>query len=86
MRYSVYIRNAAHRVFGKFNFDGYFTYYSAKYSSATLALNEGADRNTFSHLLDHENFNTIDNYAGRADDRKVLEAMEILDWNLRIHK
>ena len=58
--------------------DGYFTYYSARYSSATLALNEGAGRNTVSHLLDHENFSTIDNYAGRADEGKVLEAMEIL--------
>ena len=55
-----------------------FYFYLASYSSATLALNEGVDRNTVSHLLDHENFSTIDNYAGRADDEKVLKAMEIL--------
>ena len=76
--YARYIRNACTRVSKRLEFEGYFTYYSARYSSATLALNEGADRNTVSHLLDHENFSTIDNYAGRADDEKVLKAMEIL--------
>ena len=76
--YSGYIRKAGVRISERIGFDGYFTYYSARYSSATLALNEGADRNTVSHLLDHENFSTIDNYAGRADDEKVLKTMEIL--------
>lgn len=76
--YSGYIRKASKRICARLGFEGYFTYYSARYSSATLALNEGADRNTVSHLLDHENFSTIDNYAGRADDEKVLKAMEIL--------
>lgn len=76
--YSGYIRKAGVRVSNRIGLEGYFTYYSARYSSATLALNEGADRNTVSHLLDHENFSTIDNYAGRADDEKVLKAMEIL--------
>ena len=76
--YSGYIRKAGKRISDRINLGGYFTYYSARYSSATLALNEGADRNTVSHLLDHENFSTIDNYAGRADDEKVLKAMEIL--------
>jgi integrase len=76
--YARYIRNACTRVSKRLEFEGYFTYYSARYSSATLALNEGADRNTVSHLLDHENFSTIDNYAGRADDDKVVKAMEIL--------
>ena len=76
--YSVYIRNSCKVVSKRLGFDGYFTYYSARYSSATLALNEGADRNTVSHLLDHENFSTIDNYAGRADDEKVVKAMDIL--------
>ncbi|MCR9290582.1 MAG: site-specific integrase [Bacteroidetes bacterium] len=79
LRYAKYIRDAAfYTCKNKLKWDGYFTFYSARYSSATLALNEGADRNTVSHLLDHENFSTIDNYAGRADDTKVLEAMEIL--------
>jgi site-specific recombinase XerD len=59
-------------------FPGYFTFYSVRYSSATVALNEGADKNTVSHLLDQENLSTIDNYAGRADDDKVLAAMEVL--------
>ncbi|MEM9884458.1 MAG: hypothetical protein AAF849_01095 [Bacteroidota bacterium] len=72
------IRHACVIISSKLEFDGYFTYYSARYSSATLALNEGADRNTVSHLLDHESFSTIDNYAGEADDEKVLKAMEIL--------
>ena len=76
--YSGYIYKMARRVSERLSFDGYFSYYSARYSSATLALNEGADRNTVSHLLDHENFSTIDNYAGRADDSKVVKAMEIL--------
>ncbi|MEL7119170.1 MAG: tyrosine-type recombinase/integrase [Bacteroidota bacterium] len=76
--YSNRIRHACVRVSKKLEFNGYFTYYSTRYSSATLALNEGADRNTVSHLLDHENFSTIDNYAGRADDEKVLKAMDIL--------
>lgn len=78
LSYANRIRNACKRVSERIGFDSYFTFYSARYSSATLALNEGADRNTVSHLLDHENFSTIDNYAGRADNEKVLSAMEIL--------
>ncbi len=76
--YASCIRKTASRISKCLEFDGYFTYYSARYSSATLALNMGADRNTVSHLLDHANFSTIDHYAGRADDGKVLEVMELL--------
>ncbi len=76
--YTRRIWNACKKTSKRLDFEGYFTFYSARYSSATLALNEGADRNTVSHLLDHENFSTIDNYAGRADDSKVVKAMEIL--------
>ena len=76
--YSGYIRKAAKRISKRLSFDGYFTYYSARYSSATLALNEGVDKNTVSHLLDHENFSTIDNYAGRANDENIVKAMEVL--------
>lgn len=76
--YSKYIWNMCRKASQELGFDGHFTYYSARYTSATIALNEGADKNTVSHLLDHENLSTIDNYAGRADDSKVLEAMEIL--------
>ena len=58
--------------------DGYFTFYSARHTSATIALNSGADKNTVSHLLDHKNFSTIDNYAGRANDENILSAMKVL--------
>lgn len=78
LSYATYIRNACSRIAKRLDFDGHFSYYSARYSAATLALNEGADRNTISHLLDHENLSTIDNYAGRADDKKVIDAMELL--------
>lgn len=76
--YAGYIRKSANRICKRIGIDGYFTYYSARYSSATLALNSGADRNAVSHLLDHSNFSTIDHYAGRADDSKIVEAMELL--------
>lgn len=76
--YSSNMRKASTKISKRIKLEGYYTFYSARYSSATLALNEGADRNTVSHLLDHENFSTIDNYAGRADDLKVVEVMEIL--------
>ena len=54
-RYGTFIWKACHRISKRLEFEGHFTFYSARYSSATLALNEGADRNTVSHLLDHEN-------------------------------
>lgn len=76
--YAGYIRKAANRICKRINIDGYFTYYSARYSSATIALNSGADRNAVSHLLDHSNFSTIDHYAGRANDEKIVKAMELL--------
>jgi integrase len=76
LRYVKYIRGTGFWVSkNKMKWDGYFTFYSARYSCATFALNEGADRNTVSRLLDHENFSTIDNYAGREDDEKVMKAM-----------
>ena len=78
LNYAGKIRQACQRIAKRKGFDGYFTFYSARHTAATLLLNNGADRNTVSHLLDHENFSTIDNYAGRADDEKVLQAMEIL--------
>ncbi len=74
LRYAKYIRDAGCWVSkNKLKWAGYFTFYSARYSCATLTLNEGADRNAVSHLLDHENFSTIDNYAGRPDDEKVMK-------------
>ena len=78
LNYAGKIRQACQRIAKRKGFDGYFTFYSARHTAATLLLNNGADRNTVSHLLDHENFSTIDNYAGKADDEKVLRAMEIL--------
>ena len=76
--YFGYSYKAAKRISKRIGFDGYFSYYSARYSSATHALNEGADRNTVSHLFDYEKFSTIDNHADRTDDDKVGKAMEIL--------
>lgn len=76
--YAGFITKAAKRISKRLDFDGYFTYYSARHTSATIALNMGADRNTVSHLLDHSNLSTLDNYAGRADDSNVLRAMELL--------
>ncbi len=72
------IRKAAIRISKRLGFNGYFTYYSARHTSATIALNKNADKNTVSHLLDHENFTTINNYAGRADDEKIIAAMNLL--------
>lgn len=76
--YAKLIGKACKKASKALDFPGYFTFYSVRYSSATVALNEGADKNTVSHLLDQENLSTIDNYAGRADDDKVLAAMEVL--------
>lgn len=76
--YAGYIRKSANKICKRIGFDGYYTYYSARYSSATIALNSGADRNAVSHLLDHSNFSTIDHYAGRADDAKIIETMKLL--------
>jgi len=41
------------------DFPGYFTFCFVRYSSATVALNKGADKNTVSHLLDQENLRTF---------------------------
>ena len=76
--YSGHIRKMSKKISERIGLNGYFTYYSARYTSATIALNGGADRNTVSHLLDHTNFSTIDHYAGRADDKKIIEVMELL--------
>ena len=76
--YSSNIRKATVKISKRLEFDGYFTFYSARYTSATIALNQGADRNTVSHLLDHANFSTIDHYVGRADDEKIKKVMELL--------
>lgn len=72
------IRHAFRRVCKRKGISGYLTYMSARYSAITLALNEGADRNTVSHLADHANFSTLDHYVGRADDEKVVKTMELL--------
>lgn len=76
--YSSNIRKATVKISKRLEFDGYFTFYSARYSSGTIALNQGANRNTVSHLLDHANFSTIDHYVGRADDDKIKKVMELL--------
>lgn len=76
--YAGHIRKMSKKICQRIGLNGYFTYYSARYTSATIALNGGADRNTVSHLLDHINFSTIDHYAGRADDIKIKEVMKLL--------
>lgn len=76
--YAGYIRKAATRICKRLKMDGHFTFYSARHSAVTLAINSGADKHTASKLLDHSNFSTIDHYAGNVDDDKVIEAMEIL--------
>jgi integrase len=76
--YAGFITKACKRISKSLGFDGYFTYYSARHTSATMALNMGADRNTVSHLLDHANLSTLDNYAGRANDENIVKAMELL--------
>ena len=83
LKYAGRIRHASQRIARRKGFDGYFTFYSARHSAATLLLNSGADRNTVSHLLDHENFSTIDNYAGRADQEKVAKTMQTLSHILK---
>ncbi|MCB0628523.1 MAG: tyrosine-type recombinase/integrase [Lewinella sp.] len=82
--YTNRIRHACVRVSKKMEKTGYFTFMSARYSAITLALNEGADRNTVSHLADHANFSTLDHYAGRADDEKVVKAMQTLSLKERV--
>lgn len=67
------------RISKKLGINGYFTFYSARHTATTIALNNGADRNTVSKLLDHSHVSTIDNYAGNADERNIIRAMELLE-------
>ncbi len=77
--YVGYIRKMAVRVSKKLGWDDYFTFYSARHTSLTIALNKGIDRNTVSHLADHSNLSTLDHYAGLANDKNIVEAVDILN-------
>ena len=76
--YVGYIRKMSVRVSKRLGWDDYFTFYSARHSSLTLALNRGVDRNTVSHLADHSNLSTLDHYAGNANDKNILAAIDKL--------
>lgn len=76
--YVGYIRKMAVRVSKKLGWDDYFTFYSARHTSLTVALNKGVDRNTVSHLADHSNLSTLDHYAGHANDENIVAAIDVL--------
>ena len=76
--YAGLVTKACKRVSKRIGFDGYFTFYSARHSSATVALNRGVDKRTVSYLLDHADLSTVDNYAGQANDDNVVSAMELI--------
>ena len=70
------------RVSKRLGWNDYFTFYSARHTSLTIALNSGVDRNTVSHLADHKNLSTLDHYAGRANDNNILNNKNTFSVNL----
>lgn len=81
MKIKNFVDNITHtckRISKKLGFDGYFTYYSARHTSTTIALNLGVEGNTVSKLLDHKHFSTLDFYAGDAEEIKMKSAMPML--------
>ncbi len=58
--------------------DGYFTFYSARYSSSTIAVQRNGSLKAVQHLLDHASIKTTDHYIGYSNHRKMLETLELL--------
>jgi|GEM_PF-2190276 len=57
----------------------YITWYSTRYSAATLALSKGVDLNTVRTLLDHSNIKSTNRYLGMVRDKqKLFDAINLL--------
>lgn len=63
----------------QFSDERYITWYSTRYTSATLALSKGIDLNTVRTMLDHTNIKSTNKYLGYVRDKEKLhEAMNVL--------
>lgn len=79
-RYRKNVRQTCKRISKKLGIDGYFTYYSGRYSSATIALNEGADINSVKTLMDHKDIRTTNKYVGMANKQKLEDTIKLTQW------
>ncbi|MEO1262866.1 MAG: site-specific integrase [Bacteroidota bacterium] len=58
--------------------EGYFTFYSARYTSSTIAVQRDGSLKAVQHLLDHASIKTTDHYIGYSNHGKMLETLELL--------
>lgn len=61
----------------------YITYYSFRYTSATLLVSNGSEIYTVSKMLTHKNISTTQIYTDLIDEKK-REAAKIIKLNTKI--
>jgi len=58
--------------------DGYFSFYTARITAATILVNKGANLKAVQTALDHSNIAMTSKYIRRIDDKVMIETLELL--------
>ena len=59
-------------------FDGHFSFYSARYTSATISANKGADMRAVQANLTHASLTTTEIYSQFRNEEAMRESLELL--------
>lgn len=76
--YLANLRRRYKKISEELELSGYFTFYSARYTSSTIAAHKNANMKAVQNLMDHASITTTDNYVKFVDLGKMRETLELL--------
>lgn len=66
------------KISSELGFEGHFSFYSARYTSATISANRGADMRAVQANLTHSSLATTEIYSQFRDEEAMRESLELL--------
>lgn len=72
------LRDMYVKISKKLGFDGHFSFYSARYTSATVSANKGADLRAVQANLTHASITTTEIYSQFRNEDAMRESLELL--------
>ena len=72
------LRRRYQQISKELGLDGYFTFYTARHSAASLAVQKGGNIKSVSQLLDHASIQTTNNYVGNVNREQLSGTLELL--------
>ena len=66
------------KISNELGFEGHFSFYSARYTSATISANKGADMRAVQANLSHSSLTTTEIYSQFRNEQSMRESLEML--------